>query len=291
MSYREILYLVNGPAGTTVIKIDFRPGTHGNFLEYVSNIWIMQTDPGHSTLFTHTGASHNADNSYRTNRLIKSGHFTTAQGRASGLVIGDSDTVIQIGLDDLEDNELFLIALTNLVYRAGDIGYEGSLEFIPEQVRSHRALLRNDWYSKFNENSRYLETFSAFDPIPNPVFNFPLKSFYSYGNFCTKLNELAFFLDQTFFPDERLYKLYQEFMTKNHGWHSYKKCSQLLEDVLGNKSSPIDCDSIEEAWLNYMIAQSCRLYTGPMFDNDSYPADAQEIYAIIQQHLETLRTE
>ena len=60
---------------------------------------------------------------------------------------------------------------------------------------------------------------------------------------------------------------------------------------MGNQPAVIDCDSIEEAWLNYMIAKSCRLYTGPMFEQEQYPTDAQEIYAIIQQHLETLKTE
>jgi hypothetical protein len=80
-------------------------------------------------------------------------------------------------------------------------------------------------------------------------------------------------------------------MSHNQGWQAYKKCSILLENILGNISSKIDCDTIEEGWLNYMIAKSCRLYTGPMFEQEQYPTDAQEIYAIIQQHLETLRTE
>ena len=74
-----------------MIKIDFVAGTHGNFLEYVANVYIMQTLPSNTSIFTDVGASHRADAAYIHNKIIKSGHFS-----CDNLPFDDTDKVIRI---------------------------------------------------------------------------------------------------------------------------------------------------------------------------------------------------
>ena len=60
-----------------MIKIDFHAGTHGHFLEYVSNVYIMQTSPNQHNIFRPpTYSAHNLDTQYLHNRQIFCGHFS-----------------------------------------------------------------------------------------------------------------------------------------------------------------------------------------------------------------------
>lgn len=59
-----------------MIKIDFVAVAHGHFLEYVANVYIMQTLPSNTSIFTDAGASHRADAAYFHNKIIKCGHFS-----------------------------------------------------------------------------------------------------------------------------------------------------------------------------------------------------------------------
>ena len=48
-----------------MIKIDFHGGTHGHFLEYVANVYIMQTTPSQASIFKPPAYSaHAADENY-----------------------------------------------------------------------------------------------------------------------------------------------------------------------------------------------------------------------------------
>ena len=60
-----------------MIKIDFHGSTHGHFLEYVTNVYIMQTTPSKTSIFKPpTYSAHAPDDNYKDNRLIKCGHFS-----------------------------------------------------------------------------------------------------------------------------------------------------------------------------------------------------------------------
>ena len=62
-----------------MIKIDFHAGTHGHFLEYVSNVYIMQTSPNQHNIFRPpTYSAHNLDTQYLHNRQIFCGHLIMA---------------------------------------------------------------------------------------------------------------------------------------------------------------------------------------------------------------------
>jgi hypothetical protein len=270
-----------------MIKIDFHGGTHGHFLEYVSNVYIMQTPGSTASIFKKdTGSAHDADSTYTSNRLIRCGHYSQP---IYNLNINDDDTIIRIILDS-DNDDLFFIATTNLIYKAGDIGFETQMTNIPESIRQNAIAYRNDWYSKFNERNLYSDHYKEFRSISNPIFKFPFESFFSFNNFCKSLNELAFFLNQTFFPDESLYQLWTEFIEKNQGQQSYVKCDQIIQDIFNNKNRELDnLTVIEEAWINYNLSKICRIYNGDRFDNITYPQNTQHIYKEIQEHLSQLR--
>lgn len=265
-----------------MIKIDFHGSTHGHFLEYVTNVYIMQTTPSNVSIFKPpTYSAHAADNHYIEDRQIICGHFSDSE---YNLTINDNDIIIRINIDSNDDN-MFFIALTNLIFKAGDVGFEGQMLNIPDYIKNNPASYRNNWYSKFQERQRYIDAYANFLPLPNDTFNFSFNSFFCFTNFCKDLNKLAQFLNQTFFPDDTLYNLWAEFIKLNQGWQSYVKCNQILENIVSNTPAYIDCTIIEQGWLNYNLSKICRLYDGSLFEDNIYPTDTQVIYNIIKNHL------
>lgn len=272
-----------------MIKIDFHGGTHGHFLEYVSNVYIMQTPPSTTNIFTtSTGSAHQADSNYSDNKLIVCGHFSREE--FPNKRIHETDTVIRI-ITDTDKDDLFFIIYYNLLHKAGDVGITAQLMNAPTHIRHDTMAYRNQFYSKCNERQIYSDFFPQFCNIPNAVFEFPVDAFFSFTNFCKKLNELAFFLNQTFFPDDTLYQLWGMFIERNQGWHAYNKCNTIIENVFANLPYEFSCNIIEEGWINYNLSKICRIYSGPMFDDAQYPTNTQDIYNIIQLHLEGLRYE
>jgi hypothetical protein len=268
-----------------MIKIDFHAGTHGHFLEYITNVYIMQTAPSNTSIFRPpTMSAHDPDINYLSNRQIICGHFSDPEFY-KGEPFDKNDQIIRIVFDT--DDDIFLVALTNLICKAGDHGFNKQLLAIPDHVRNNPVAHRNDWYSKFEERDLYSPHYKKFIPVPNKIFEFSLNSFFCFTAFCTELNKLAKFLNQTFYPDSSLYTLWKEFINVNQGWQSYVKCRQIIEDIFSNKFINIDCSIIEEGWLNYRLTRICQIYSGPLFDNPVYPTNTQVIYNILQEHLDS----
>lgn len=260
------------------IKIDFYGSTHGHFLEYVSNVYIMQTTPSKTSIFKPpTFSAHNADHNYLEDRVIECGHFSSKNN------IAIDDIVIRISVPD--NDNMFFVAITNLIYKAGDIGFEKQLLEIPESVRIDPVQHRENWYSKFAEKKLYADFYHNFQCISNPVFEFPFESFFCFKDFCIALNKLATFLNQTFFPDQSLWKLWSEFIQHNQGWQSYINCNDILEKCFSNQDRQIDCTVIEQGWINYNLSKMCRLYQGPLFNEVVYPSSTDHMQQLIKQHL------
>ena len=91
-----------------MIKIDFHGSTHGHFLEYVANVYIMQTAPSETSIFKPpTYLAHAPDQNYLKNRLISCGHYSNPIYQ-SRLKINDEDQVIRIIIDTNNDNMFFV---------------------------------------------------------------------------------------------------------------------------------------------------------------------------------------
>lgn len=270
-----------------MIKIDFFGSTHGHFLEYVTNVYIMQTTPSLSSIFKPpTYSAHAPDENYLNNRLIKCGHYSDPY---YNLVINETDIIIRIVFNMEENDNMFFIALTNLMHKAGDAGFEKQMLSIDEKIRNNPVELRNNWYSKFNERRVFIASYKDFKTVTNPVFEFPFSAFFSFRDFCVSLSNLATFLNQTFFPDQSLYTLWSTFINVNQGWQSYVKCNNLLNDIFANEDTLIDCTVVEQGWINYNLSKICRLYDGVMFDQAIYPSNTQIVHSIIAEHISKLR--
>ena len=87
-----------------MIKIDFHGSTHGHFLEYVSNVYIMQIDAGYSKLFTSSGAAHDVSELYRQNQLIYCGHLSKNYHQ-----FDQDDLVVRISVDTHDDKAVDLV--------------------------------------------------------------------------------------------------------------------------------------------------------------------------------------
>lgn len=244
----------------------------------------MQTDPGTGELFNSLGAAHAVDNNYSKNRQIVCGHYSS-----NNIKFNKTDQVIRIVIDPTND-VYFFIALTNLMYRAGDVGFEEQLLVIPDSIRQDSIAYRNNWYSKFNERHSYSDFYGDFSKISQPAFEFPFESFYSFPEFCKNLNEMAVFLNQTFFPDKSLFEVWEKFIEMNQGFQSYNKCNTILENIFANRNMAIDCTIIEQGWINYNLSKMCRMYNGSMFEQPQFPTNTQDIYQEIKHHLVYLQT-
>ena len=193
-----------------MIHIDFYAATHGHFLEYVTNVHLMNV-PGDKNIFDNLGASHAKSSAYDDARKIVCWHYSMWN-----VPIDDkTDPVIRITFDT-KDDDMFFVMLTNLMYRVSTLTFEEHLEnLIPAEVRNNPAALRNNFYSKINERDTYVDVYKKpFNEIKNPIYNFPITSFYSYTNFCKQLNDLALYLNQPFKVDASLYILWQQFIEK-----------------------------------------------------------------------------
>lgn len=264
------------------IKIDFYGSTHGHFLEYVSNVYIMQTTPSKTSIFKPpTYSAHGQDNYYLNDRVIKCGHFSRINE------IENNDIVIRILIPST--NNMFFIAITNLMYKAGDVGIDQQQLATPKNIRDNPVNYRNNWYSKFNQPSEYASHYNDFPTISNSVFKFPFEAFFSFNDFCIALSNLASFLNQTFFPDRSLYELWAEFIQYNQGWQSFNKCNRIIDSMFSNQPMEIDCTMIEEGWINFNLSIMCKMYQGPMFDNVVYPNNTTIAHRVIQEHLASLR--
>jgi hypothetical protein len=263
-----------------MIWIDFHGSTHGNFLEYVTNVWIMKTDPVSHSVFNTAGACHNFDKNYLTNRAIRCGHWwenNYAQQHST-------HPMIRITIDK-SDNRLFYIALVNRWYRAGDKSFDEWIADIPTDIRDSPVKMRNQYYYKYALRDMYVRGYDEFPSIPNPICEFKFSWFFVWSEFCAGLEDIAKFLNQAFVPDQALRELWQEFIDINQGYQSYNHCEKILENIRSAQPTPIDCKSYEEAWINYNINKTTGIENGPLFDNNSYPTDTYEIFNLIRSHV------
>ena len=277
-----------------MIAIDFAPGLHGNFLEFVINRYIFDVPYSVDSIFQNSGAAHkiNQDTVYQQHKKTYWGHFS-----AYGDNYPDSvNKVIWIK----HNPKLDFVLLTNIFYRChpgavlrNDISILDQKKFhvnlmensIWSQAETGSLkLLRMNWYTKFQER-HFFET----EKYPNtnlPVYEFDYSSFFSLPDFIIELQRVSEFLNITLKYDTSLDKLWQEFVLINQGFNNYKQAQQILSNTLSNALFPIDTNDWQlQAWLNHNLSKMFRIHDGKLFDTEQYVDNTQSLYALIQQHL------
>ena len=273
-----------------MIAIDFAPGLHGHFLEYVINKFIYGVPSETDNIFQPTGAAHciNWDTIYQKNRIAMCGHFSSFNH--------DYPKKIEKIIWIKHDPELDFILLVNVFERchpdtikSNDFNIEDvrklHVDFMFDKSATAKDL-RNNWFNKLVEFHNG-KTTSLKHSTALPVFDFDYRSFFNLPNFILELEKVANFLSMTLKFDLELIDLWKEFMSRNLGFEFYQKTNRLLEKIISNERDEIDNDWRIHAYINYRLSEIFRLHDGIIFEQEQYPTDTATIHDLIQSHVES----
>lgn len=272
-----------------MIAIDYSPGTHGYFLEYVVNRWVYQVPYTSDNPFQNSGSSHNItqDTVYQQSKVVNAGHYSAYNYRGSQR----TEKIIFIK----HCPRLDYVVLTNVFYRTHQsaLHTDYPTEKIQQIHIDNMSLdgktpteieLRNNWYHKL-----YNRDFFKADNIQStdiPYFEFDYQAFFNFPDFLIELQKLSNFLDFTFTYSTDLWALWKTFMDKNQGWIAYTHANDILNKIYSNQSAIIDPDWKLHAWINCCLSKTFKIYNGVLFDNE-YPTNTQQISSLITDHINT----
>jgi len=118
-----------------------------------------------------------------------------------------------------------------------------------------------------------------------PTFDFDYASFFSLDRFLLELKKVADFLNNNFVFDKSLVSLWKEFIELNQGYQLFLQGNQVFNQIVSGQSFPIETDWKMQAYLNYKISTTFKLYNHPdLFQKEDYPTDAKQIYELIIDH-------
>jgi hypothetical protein len=273
-------------------KIDFWGGCHGNFLEVMLEMFVY----GNNTmkgkqLFNSAGAAHQKTKNRDYRPIIRAGHYS-----AANVPFNDDDNVIEIHCCE----EYRLAALTNYLLRAGDetidiynlhqntiakfkaiskayIDLKDIIEEHGIQENYHKQILRNYFYSKFENDNYGISMWNTFK-YTGQKYVFPLSAFYNLEEFYFHLNNCAYFLNLNFYPTPETANIWHDFITRNQGYQSQKKCNKIIQSVLKNvELSTENLTLVEEAYIAHRIAKIFRCYSHPLLTDETFPTSTTEI--------------
>lgn len=246
-------------------KIDFYPGAHGNFLEMLLNVFAQDGGIDLSKpLFDANGACHlkydwNTQPGYR--QKIGCHHYSIMD-----LGFEPNDRVIEIVVDDAHK----ITVLINSDLRAGDqtvdifnpeIDTLEKFRDIPKRQAWIDLLIRDYGHRKdypraaFRHlyHGQYGSDFNRFSHT-GPKMSFPHSCFFDLALLVPQLERAAEFFGWRFQADDRLPRIWQEFMDLNQGLRLKNRCDGLLENL--RQGRPVDLGGLtvlEEAWLIYRV--------------------------------------
>jgi hypothetical protein len=258
--------------------LDFYSGSHGHFLEYLINVYIFRC-PRVDKIFTKLGTSHGIrqDACYQDSRIIVAGHYSEFN-----MPTADPASVVRIQINTDYGKAIYQI---NVDCRAGDIPTEKKKQNIPASIQLTPQFLQNDYFSKlkFLEHGYKMPGDWRWSESAR-IYDFPMESLFDLTTLYSEMYKLSNFLDHSWNPDASLVKIWKKFIETNHGVQSWKKCKNILEMSLANTPLEFDCTAWEQALLNLMLQQSVGCL---LAETNDFPKNTQEIYQIMQQHIET----
>jgi hypothetical protein len=273
-----------------MIAIDFAPGLHGHFLEYVINKFIFGVPSETDNIFQSTGAAHciNWDTTYQKNKIAMRGHFSSFDNDYPD----NTEKIVWIK----HDQELDFVLLVNVFERcspdavkSNDFNIEDIKKMHLESMFAKSATardLRGNWFDKLEAFHNGKIT-SLKHSTALPLFDFDYRSFFNLPNFILELEKTACFLSMTLKYDPELANLWREFMARNLGFKLYEKSNRLLEKIIANESDEIDNDWRMHAYINYRLSKIFRLHDGVLFEQEQYPTDTKFVHDLILSHVES----
>ena len=246
-------------------RIDFYPCCHGNFLELLVNTFVLgQPLPNVQTQADEIGRIHikNADPLYVKSRLIEGAHYGL-----NSIEISDPGPTIRVKVS-AED---MLIVQVNLATRCPDPFTIQDLETIEidteRKFRSNAGIkhiqerygisqnyrrqdIREWWKFKFDYPVYGIDQINRFSSQVTDTIDFNFRAFYNYDYLIQELESIAQWTGNELNISEDLKKLWNEFISKNQGWHCYSRTSQLLDELTNQSHLNFGTLTIiEEAWI------------------------------------------
>lgn len=270
------------------ICLDFSPGTHGHFLEYVLNRYLFKS-PTVDNLWQPSGACHwiDADRNYKNSRVVFCQHRSSLSDEKNYDSFND---VIFIKHNPKYD----FVLLTNIFHRCHPkfleitdikVIQQAHIDSMKNGQSMSIANLRNNWYTKLIE--RHFEVTEKRINDPNvPSIDFDYGNFFSLNDFLFELRKIANHLSCTFEFDPSLVILWKDFMDRNQGWKSYVNGLEIFSDIVGAEDKTFESDWKLQSFLNYLITCVFDLYEGEIFSNDNYPTNTLEIFQTIKNHVQ-----
>jgi hypothetical protein len=270
------------------VAIDFDPGTHGHFLEYICNKYIFNISVSNSPFFK-SGSSHaiNLDTDYQQNKQIISGHYTYQNS------LPVEDKVVYIKHNPKFD----LILLNNIFYRcyndngvsvnANDLDPTFILDWhtniiFKDSNTQETGVLKENIYSKLMERTHFQP--SNIEHPGKEIFNFDFGSFFNLVDFLLELQRLSQFLNQMLIVPQELIADWYTFTKKNQGYQTYLRVNYLLEKILSNQEEIIDNNFFIHAGINVGLARIARLHDTELHSLNTYPTSTKQIYEILSKH-------
>jgi len=259
--------------------LDYYSGSHGNFLEYLINRFIFKV-PKVENIFTKLGTCDILRQmpEYGNARMLQSNHYSEFSYITPDVV----KKVVRIVLTSEQERVCYQI---NVDCRAGDIPSEKKVFDIPDELRKSPSQLRQTYYAKlkFKENGYQLP--DTWLNLSNDVYNFPMGDLYNFQKLVIQLNKLSYFLECTFNPGPELVEVWQQFIDRNHGLQAWKKVETILFHVMSNNDWEFVATPWEQALLNLQLTEIINIADGPLFDNDTYPTNSQQVWKHVQESI------
>jgi hypothetical protein len=276
------------------VALDFAPGLHGHFLEYILNRYIYSVPASYSvpeniqSIFQSSGSCHpiNTDEVYQKNKVIVRGHFSSF------------NLPIPHGVEKfifIKHNPRYdFLLLTNIYYRCHPDSNNSTDFNINEIHRLQKELMinhansdlvfRQNWYAKLYK--RHFD-FTTRGPKHLDTHDFDFGSFFNLGDFLNEIRKVCDFLSMPFRFDPSLVFLWKEFIQRNQGYHATQSAEKVLESICTGNNVEIPCDWQLHAYINCKLSQIFHLFDGKLFESPDYPTNTGEVHQLVVDHLAT----
>lgn len=273
--------------------IDFVPGSHGHFLEFVCNKFlagcVTAADP-----FNLLGSSHLTDSDYQQHKVFHAAHWSQTQTQLPG-------SIIHITFDAKD-----LLLLSSICFwRAGDVGIDNNLlhehtyhklhnryyQHMIAELNAHfpqielssqnphcaRHVLREYFKLGFRDpNQHGLMRAQNLMSQYQCQHKFEFERFYHEPAFLQGMQDLADLAHMPIQDPDGLTQLHKKFLQRQPYRYHAQMCDDVLMAVAQGLDQPIpDLTLLQEAWID--AALECRYHREMPAEKTTYWRNTQQI--------------
>lgn len=274
------------------VYIDYYPGTHGHFLEFLINRFLFK-DPRYANFnpFEKNGRVHQKPNqhNYKVEK-VKPSHFSAFDING---ILTDFDCVIQINADYHKHSYIWLY---NILSRTPiSTNYSSTVEdfntwlintHYSNYVNNKVSEIRNMIYTNCLHPETYFQSvFKGFKHVEKNFFIFEFDNFFNFDKLSSSIIGISKFLhldDDIDLIGVR--KIWQQFISKSGGHYSKIQVDNFFNSIVNNKNSQCHLNLIEQGYLNSLITKKYNIHAGiSIFSSDEYPTSSMLIKKEIDQ--------